>query len=535
MEVTDALRKRILDETPALFRALEQSWHIAQNSWLGVLGASLGSYDSYPHIIGVETHLTRLVQDCESLPKGGFGERLNAAEAYMLLSSALLHDFGKARIPGPRKVKHARETRQALDEHYSYLGIPSVELARSLGRICAYHCPAPGESRRELAARLSTTVIDPYGEIRERLLAGLLTLADEMDSSYTRALPPYLATSAMIPQKGWRAAIRGVSADPASHLVRMVTTPGHEPPANTTKALSEAPLTWTLEFDPEDVADLAAEVFEEVIPETGPDPDGPMTVDTLKKGLEMLLERAGTLTKSGCRIRKLSCWLTERPPTEDDCPGREHPSLRAKLLASSPVLHGLMVHGLAWLKPVPDSEAADPRKRAQAFHMALPEGTAMAMALSSAARGNRVLSEIREFLTPHGLFLTAWVVEQEEHLYNCLGEETCEPVVHQEYLSRAARAMWDLSAQVFGRTRFSYEELASHMGEPDVGRAKKAVRRISITTDTCLNQGGRTIHAGASHWAWQAKVDSSKRSCCYMSLKEVQKTIDQLGAPYGNE
>ena len=218
------LRDYLNAEMDELYAALMRSWQIALDEWLPALGTELGSFNSYPHLRNVENYLDRFIgEGAEKLRVD-----LTPTEVYVLLASVLLHDIGRI-IPKPPLSKtlpeksHAALSREIITQHRGDLGIPSQELANVIGLICAYHAPSNDDERARLAAELQTVAIDPYGEIRQRLLATLLTLADYLDSAFTRVIPHYLIRSEHSKIIGaFRSIVTGVSIDHEAHLIRTV-------------------------------------------------------------------------------------------------------------------------------------------------------------------------------------------------------------------------------------------------------------------------------------------------------------------------
>jgi hypothetical protein len=186
------LAKRLQQSDPELYGQLERTWKTAFSDWLFWLEDSSGSSNSYPHLRNVENHLDQIVTAFEELPGTAFSEPLRPAEIYLLLSAVLFHDIGRAAARKNPAENHGKATTRLLEERFPHLAIPSPKIARALGNICACHCPPEGSSHAKELSSLSTTVIDPYGEIRQRLLAALLTLADTMDAAYTRVRPDFL-------------------------------------------------------------------------------------------------------------------------------------------------------------------------------------------------------------------------------------------------------------------------------------------------------------------------------------------------------
>ena len=93
-----------------------------------------------------------------------------------------------------------------------------------------------------------------------------------------------------------------------------------------------------------------------------------------------------------------------------------------------------------------------------------------------------------------------------------------------------AKAMWEISTQVFGVSQFSYADLASQVCEPNIDRVRLAVQRIAVT------HRGRwdvePLSAGPSRWRWRVTRDEETAECDYRSLREIEAGIDELVPPY---
>ena len=240
------LRGRLRELSPELHTSLERSWEIAFDTWLYAIGMNSGSTNSYPHLRNVERYLDEIVTEFERLPSTRFTEPLTAPELYLLLASVLFHDIGRIwdgqrlnddmpDIPSylaeqrNEPLKHAQWSGWIVNRYYAELGIPSLELAKALAKICLFHDPPSGMRQSMLNGKLVRTVIDPFGEIREPFVAALLTLADTMDGTYTRILPLYLAKPSGIGIVAlFRQLVRGVRVDAAAGMIRTVLTPDCE-------------------------------------------------------------------------------------------------------------------------------------------------------------------------------------------------------------------------------------------------------------------------------------------------------------------
>jgi hypothetical protein len=174
----------------------------------------------------------------------------------------------------------------------------------------------------------------------------------------------------------------------------------------------------------------------------------------------------------------------------------------------------------------------------------LPPEALLAVIMGDVRRNGEVLAEIRTELAAVGIPLGAWLIDYREHLYDDWGRETYEPLFTADRLEELVDGMWELSVQVFGTSRFTYEDLASQIGDPDVVRVKIGVRRIAILTRasrrTSSGHDNRAalqlpaVWAGATEWRWNVRGRERRPAevpCSdYATLSSVLCTIPGAGA-----
>lgn len=122
------LRELLAKQSQSLHDSLLRSWSIAIDEWIPSIGKSHGSYNSLPHFRNIEYHLNQLLLP-DPATAAYTPPRLTPLELYLLLASVLFHDFGRAY----RNEDHAAISEEKVVECYSRVGIPTVDLARSLG------------------------------------------------------------------------------------------------------------------------------------------------------------------------------------------------------------------------------------------------------------------------------------------------------------------------------------------------------------------------------------------------------------------
>ena len=234
------LRDVLAQQEPSLHQSLLASWEIAEHDWIPTLRMEGESHAGAPHLHSVEEWMDRLAEACRSRwskhSSSPFG--LNAMEIYILLASALFHDIGRGHPRGQKdQPPHGTWSRRIVGEHWAQLGIVNARIAHEIGLICEYHTdPALKWHHHDV------TLIHPWGMVHTEALAAVLTLADELDTAYTRAVPPYMKDKELGLETGetiqpevldrmeeelftkglYRESIGSVEMDPGSHLIKTV-------------------------------------------------------------------------------------------------------------------------------------------------------------------------------------------------------------------------------------------------------------------------------------------------------------------------
>lgn len=534
MQPDGVLRLRLKESQPELYEALTRSWQVAHEAWLPAIGAHLGSSNSFPHLRNVEHHLDQIIVGVEEHSAARFRQPLNSLELYLLLSAVLFHDIGRTQHA---EDTHGQRTADYLKNGYAHLGIPSRELAHVIGKISLCHCPPKGTTRRKLLGGLFTTTIEPFGQAREELLGALLTLADCMDAAYTRALPHYLVDVDNIGPIGlFRRLISGVYVDPVARLVRTVLVPDVADDLT-----GKAKYSLLLNDSPEAARDLEwhellggahnLDNLKKVL-RISSDPDSNLsytTIPSLDNCLRKYFKDAlnsEQLTLPGPKCIK-DLYSRPKITTDSNAP----PALLDNIPPKSRVLHTLLSLDLVRLV-----RADDPIKdKAQAVRIPMPRKAPLAIILGDMRNNRAILVDIRDTLASSGILIADWVLERNEHLYNSRGHETYEPLFHEEYLLCVARAMWRLASQVFAACRFTYQELASSVGDPDTRKVKVAAHRIALVTERLPMKGAGSppengaVRAGSTYWEWRAIGHGCRRQ--YVSLTQVEMAINGLEKP----
>lgn len=492
------LRNRLKEKDPSLYQVLEKCWQIAVSEWLPAIKHDQGSLNSYPHMRNVERYLDMIIGAYESYPESRMVP-LSPAETYLLLSSALFHDVGRAYAGDHEKVGYHR-----IPERFANYGIPSYEFARTIATICLYH-----EKPVSARAALTTTVIDPYGEIRERFLAALLTLADMMDNAYSRVLPPYCFSDIDAIGKGlMRRFIRGVYIDPEAQMVRTVLVMQNTTPRGYAQ---EHGLHFKIALATSKGGKDPTRQTRNRLKQLGiPDTEIPVEKRRQLQGVEECLRE---------RVKQEEKWA-------DVSDGL--PLLFDEALGTTPVLSQLLAKGLLRVqKPThKDNVISDT--------IALSRHALSAIVFPSISDNCEKLDLIRDDLAASGVFVSTFVVEKGEHLYNHRLEETYEPIFDPSYLESVVDGMWELSTQIFGESRFTYIDLASHIGEPDVDRVKRAVRRIALAAQSHMEETSdrmqNPITAALSYWVWN--VGGGGKDLAFHNSTTIKHVVKRLCKPF---
>lgn len=532
------LRSELKQTDPELYTRLTQSWQIAQVDWLGALSPNNGSFNSYPHLRNVEKFLDHILIDSSSSVTSRLSKPLSPAEIYFLLSSVLFHDIGRTR---PARKDHARESREILNSRFGSLGIASRTIANCMGSICEFHGLAADGAANQ-PEPLHTTVIDPFGEIRQGLLAALLTLADLMDCAHTRAIPEYLAGDEEIGIVGlFRRCISGVCVDFSTRQIRTALVPGSfsSQPAKEKRA---SPALFTI-----------------AVPETSDNAYEQAWSRFCRNSKRLLKTLRGIVTANPHRSldKKLAAFQlsmvqdlrspervagadaetadmlrsflgTGKPNLKGPCSPQGDLVMALSSIPQSRLLHGLLLSGLVEVKRMENP----PNKKDCPAMLSFTDRTPLAIVIRDLRWNCLTLDRIKPSLAAHGIPITNWVIDRDEHLYNRRGRETFESILDTEGLKHSAECMWDLCSRLFGARRCSYEDLASHAGEHDVERMKLAVKRISVVTrahpNPKNNEQADAIWAGSREWQWQCNswLDSK-----FTPLDAVLEKISRLESP----
>ncbi len=477
------LRDRLRTEAPELCAALERSWEIARNEWLPALGAKNDSYNSYPHLRNLETYLDQVIFGFEPLALDRKKAFISATEIYVILSAILFHDIGYIKaekkedtakggtvttltqeeiIKEQHKTSHPYQSMLIVKNEWNDLGICSIELAKSIGKICAYH-DCDENRTRDKEEDLVNVIVDPYGEVREKWLGCLLVLVDHMDGAYTRVLPQYIRSGRPMKIVGaFRNVISGVYLDPHKQMIRTVLSESlFEKKVSTIEPVYVYSRNKKLETKQTEIINVIKGIHFE-------NKDSPLDIEKIIKNE---------------KVKKLIADYSFTSPLIEKLTGSRF--LEPDWL--------IMWHFL-FVEIGNDDAEWTPNKL-------------LAMVISDVVINKNSLNLIKNELAANGVRIKDWVIDYEEHLYTDQGIETIEPIFSWSYLSRVIKSMLKLSSTILNPGYFSYKTLASDVREPNLERLKVAVRRICILLEeedkTTSDSDKLLIWAGEDHWKWK--------------------------------
>jgi len=482
----NTLRNLLKAQCPELSEALERSWKIALDQWLPAISPSSSSFNTYPHLRNIEACLDSIITTFTPRSVGASECFLNPLEIYVLLAAVLFHDIGRVQEEAAVKstLKHAVFSRQTVVSNFAQLGIPGRELAGVIGDIALQHDPSG-----DTPVNLPETAIGPYGRLRRQPLAALLILADHMDDAYSRTLPVYLHPAQEVEIKGaFRREVLAVQTDPKSRLV--LTVLSHEFPTIPDKTESwMKPSYKRVEGVP-------------ALPTLSSRKKSPDLIARIYRRLSDAFEKRRKSDKGFDKYDAIKRAGFTPLGTTDDLNARNRFVSEGKYIVN----------------------------RTNDEIRIWPPGSLLAVVLGDLKKNRDKLKDEKADLAAIGVNLADWLVEYQGHLYDTEGQETIEPVLNIEYLKEVTRAMWQLTAGVFAQGLFSYEELASEVGDYDLQRIKLAARRVAILTEEKIGKVSSDEYSAFqvldNRWRWPFTKNLS-----HVLMEEVFKALDTLPNP----
>lgn len=167
------LESKLLEKAPKLYQRFKKIQEYVIEQFASRQQKLEDTDSAMGHLSSVHRNLNRLVPST-------IIDQYNAIEIFVLLVAVYLHDIGKMQQRTPENQHHSSTGRDLVVEHASKLDLQEAE-ALAIGHVIQGHGPEDISCLPELKG------VAPYGAIHIRYLAALLSLADDLDMTYTRA------------------------------------------------------------------------------------------------------------------------------------------------------------------------------------------------------------------------------------------------------------------------------------------------------------------------------------------------------------
>jgi len=567
------LAELLKEGNPELYNSFLQLLKHLEQAILPVLGRKGESLNSLPHLRNNENYLCGILPTDKSLFDSNNNLYLTPCELYVLLASVYLHDIG--RINSGKG--HGSETRKMLDKYLLMveLGIPSVELKNAIGKVCEIHEPEEIKKNKNpeidfyknekgLVVKLldDNKVIEEYrdlnypplmldnnhGFIRINELGSLLSLVDNMDASYKRLakLDVLSADNYSQPVSLFRNCIRSVSYNRDSQAIFVaIDLNGEFIDRNTEK--------WEIKFKNKNKKDR--EIDEEIKKKINRTSNKFESFNKktenglLKKNnkkimtLEWMLINGFFLDNYWIPIckknkvlefyyKKLSIKalekfsIEERKNKEEEIFKKDYN--RKKIIIDGDEIfinkNNLNDTEIEFKEIIGTQEFAKIKEEIKSIKY--PRDIIMSMILGNIRSSHVSMKKKYTHLLRLGVPVKCWLIYNEGHLYNYLGEETFEPVLTKDFLLHTLDTMVKLSTQVFGKSYFTYEMLASAAVERDITLIKLAVKRIAIISK---KENKAFISFDNKGWRFESLP---KRQKIKDRKEEVNDIINSLSEPF---
>jgi hypothetical protein len=127
--------------------------------------------------------------------------------------------------------------------------------------------------------------------------------------------------------------------------------------------------------------------------------------------------------------------------------------------------------------------------------------------LKELRKKNEKLKALRDFLRPLGLNYQEWLLEFEGVLRDADWNQQYEPGLNRIEIQSVGQAMQVLANRIFGRTEFSYAELAAEARVGSVEVVRRIVRRLALwkgdakkSCSLILEPNGWSLLEGSPPW-----------------------------------
>jgi hypothetical protein len=568
----ESLRDLLGIKNNELITAFIESLKYLNISIFPLLGSNGESLNSLPHLVNNENYLNGILPPIEDLFDEKFPLFISPYELYSILSAIYLHDIGRISC----KEGHGAESKKKIDSLWKELKIPSKELADAIGDICNIHEPI--EKGKQMNPKVDVLIdnckllIKPSGQIeineinympvssnkmldnnagfvRVNELGALLSLVDNMDSTYRR-----LARLEVLDKDNYtsslaifRDCIKGVSYNKESQAIFVTLNFKKTASINIEKAGDIGPLQNKIS---EYAKKMGLKTFEDFI------------LDRTDKEKNFLFSEINDSKSVDINPDiYLIEWLLINGVYVNDFWGRLN-SFKVKdirkLFREAKKKSDLEITKIIQIydnkiflnldqyfknKKQIDQKIKKDYKNIfadfkgfiyQGFNeIRMPQEVIIPMILGNIRACHFNMEQKYKYLSRFGIPLKCWLIYIDEHLYNYLGEETFEPVFSEGFLKHIVKTMWTLSTRVFGQSFFTYEKLASAAGEKDLNLIKLAVKRIEIISRNEKLHLGLTsaINYNTNGWQWEIQEEMNTGKCLFYSNKDLDEIIEKLGKP----
>lgn len=159
------------------YKDLEAIWRIAQKSFLKVNTPPEYTFHGEEHCIEVASNLDRLIPNNTK-------ETLNEEEIFVLLCAVIFHDYGMTQ----NREKHNVISGDYIKNNYQNIYGINASQAEVIGFLCLAHRDyKEGSNTISTLNKIPNIFVIQRNKIRVQFLASLLRLADELDTTFSRA------------------------------------------------------------------------------------------------------------------------------------------------------------------------------------------------------------------------------------------------------------------------------------------------------------------------------------------------------------
>jgi len=464
------LRDILKCHAPDLHAALEKAWKVVTHDVFPVLSSNDESLNSLPHSQNIENYLNNIYGSLGDVCDNVSPHFISPYELFCLHMAILFHDIGRILS----EKGHGTFSKMYIKKNYEKFSIPSPELADIIGDICDYH--------KSLNSNFVPNMIildSDLGKIRTRELAELLILVDEMDTTYRRLKKLYILDQLRyITGKAiFRNYIRGVSFN---HSTKCIIVSLNDKLENDTEGKIDID---SLDIKPQgSPLQLADETFHRDILKlfTSQQLASTKEKSTIWDLYDKILK--GELFVELKSNQKLVNELESKITSEIGIVKGNQKKLEF-LESLEKVKSNQYKMALFYLYKSYFDEISDPFFRDIESEAKIKWPLLIVLpSIFNAIRISQKKTNNLKFLNRLGIHSKKWLICYKEHLYDCNGKETIEPVLDFPFLEKVVKKMWAMSSNTFGDSWFSFTDLASKVHKKDIELLVLAVQRIEIIT-----------------------------------------------------